>query len=68
MTGDCHVRFREGVGVRLPRATRLFIERLWKSVKYEDIYLKAYSSIAEARKGLTAWFDRYNKGAASSRA
>jgi putative transposase len=39
----------------------VFIERLWKSVKYEDVYLKAYSSIAEARKGLTAWFDRYNK-------
>ena len=31
----------------------VFIERLWKSVKYEDIYLKAYSSISEVRKGLT---------------
>ena len=39
----------------------VFIERLWKSVKYEDVYLKAYNSIAEVRKGLTAWFDRYNK-------
>jgi len=39
----------------------VFIERLWKSVKYEDIYLKAYNSIAEVRKGLTAWFDRYNR-------
>ena len=38
----------------------VFIERLWKSVKYEDIYLKAYSSISEVRKGLTLWFDRYN--------
>ena len=39
----------------------VFIERLWKSVKYEDIYLKAYSSISEVRKGLTLWFDRYNQ-------
>ena len=39
----------------------VFIERLWKSVKYEDVYLKAYNSIGEVRKGLTAWFDRYNK-------
>lgn len=39
----------------------VFVERLWKSVKYEDIYLKAYGSIAEVRKGLTAWFDRYNR-------
>jgi putative transposase len=39
----------------------VFIERLWKSVKYEDIYLKAYSSISEVRKGLTTWFDHYNR-------
>jgi len=38
----------------------VFIERLWKSVKYEDVYLKAYNSIAEVRSGLTTWFDRYN--------
>ena len=39
----------------------VFIERLWKSVKYEDVYLKAYNSIGEVRKGIAAWFDRYNK-------
>ena len=39
----------------------VFIERLWKSVKYEDIYLKAYSSISEVRKGLATRFDRYNR-------
>lgn len=38
----------------------VFIERLWKSVKYEDVYLKAYDSIATARKELTNWFIRYN--------
>ena len=38
----------------------IFIERLWKTVKYEDIYLKAYSSIADVRKGLKVYFERYN--------
>ncbi len=39
----------------------VFIERLWKSVKYEDIYLKAYSSITETRKGLSPYFKFYNE-------
>jgi putative transposase len=38
----------------------VFIERLWWSVKYQDVYLKAYSSIAEARKGLGVYFEFYN--------
>jgi putative transposase len=39
----------------------VFIERLWKSVKYEDIYLKAYSSMKEARRGLCEYFKFYNE-------
>ena len=38
----------------------VFIERLWWSVKYQDVYLKAYSSIAEAREGLREYFEFYN--------
>ena len=38
----------------------IFIERLWKTVKYEEVYLKAYESIAHARKELEKFFDRYN--------
>jgi putative transposase len=38
----------------------VFIERLWRSVKYEDIYLKAYKSIAEVRQGLREYFEFYN--------
>ena len=38
----------------------VFIERLWRSVKYEDVYLKAYGSIAEARQGLREYFEFYN--------
>jgi putative transposase len=39
----------------------VFIERLWKSVKYEDIYLKAYRSMKEVRTGLTDYFTFYNE-------
>jgi putative transposase len=38
----------------------IFIERLWKTVKYEEVYLKAYESITHAKKELTRFFDRYN--------
>lgn len=39
----------------------VFIERLWKSVKYEDVYLKAYPSMTEARRGLCQYFKFYNE-------
>jgi len=39
----------------------VFIERLWKSVKYEDIYIKAYGSMTEVRKGLASYFQFYNE-------
>lgn len=38
----------------------VFIERLWRSVKYEDVYLKDYSSVAELRRGLNHYFHYYN--------
>ena len=38
----------------------IFIERLWRTVKYEEVYLKAYESIAHAKKELGKFFDRYN--------
>jgi putative transposase len=37
----------------------VFIERLWRSVKYEDIYLKDYANGADVNDGLTRWFDLY---------
>ena len=39
----------------------VFIERLWKSVKYEEVYLKAYDSIAAARQELIDYFSFYNR-------
>jgi len=38
----------------------VFVERLWKSVKYEDVYLKAYDGVNAARFNLAAYFDFYN--------
>ena len=38
----------------------VFIERLWRSVKYEEVYLHAYTNGTEARSGLTRYFSSYN--------
>lgn len=38
----------------------IFIERLWRSVKYEEIYLKEYGSVNELIKSLKSYFDFYN--------
>ncbi len=38
----------------------VFVERLWRSVKYEDVYLKAYETVAAARDGLGIYFEFYN--------
>ncbi len=40
----------------------LFVERLWKSVKYEEVYLHAYDSLPEAHRGLARYFTFYNQG------
>jgi len=39
----------------------IFIERLWRSVKYEEIYLNEYSSVSALRKALKAYFNFYNR-------
>lgn len=39
----------------------VFIERLWRSLKYEDVYLKDYSGLSEARDGIGKYFDFYNQ-------
>jgi putative transposase len=38
----------------------VFIERLWRSVKYENVYLRAYENAMQLRRGLTEYFDFYN--------
>lgn len=39
----------------------IMIERLWRSVKYEEVYLKDYQSVKEAHSGLKAYFEFYNE-------
>ena len=39
----------------------VFIERLWRSVKYEEIYLHAYDTVSDARAGFGRYFDVYNR-------
>jgi putative transposase len=55
---------RSGVQISMDGRGRwmdnVFIERLWRSLKHEDIYLKAYADGREARVGIAAWMDFYN--------
>jgi len=57
----------EAVGIRISMDGRgraldnIFIERLWRSAKYEDIYLKDYASVPELDAGLQAYFWYYNQ-------
>ena len=39
----------------------VFVERLWKSVKYEEVYLKAYDSVADAKANLATYLRFYNE-------
>ena len=56
----------KGLGVRISMDGKgrwmdnVFIERLWRSLKYEDIYLRDYGTIPELGEGLKRWFARYN--------
>jgi putative transposase len=38
----------------------VFIERLWRSIKYEEVYLRAYASVSEARAGIGRYLTFYN--------
>ena len=55
---------REGIAISMDGRGRaldnIFVERLWRSVKYEDIYLKGYASMPELLFGLTEYFVFYN--------
>jgi putative transposase len=66
-TSEAFLNILTTSGIRISMDSRgrwmdnIFIERLWRSVKYEDVYLKAYGSIPEARRGLTEYFEFYNR-------
>lgn len=56
----------EGLGIRVSMDGKgrwmdnVFIERLWRSLKYEDIYLKGYTNIGDLEVGVEEWMERYN--------
>jgi putative transposase len=39
----------------------VFVERLWRSVKYEEVYLRAYDTASEARTSIGRYLDFYNR-------
>lgn len=55
---------REGIRISMDGRGRaldnIFVERLWRSIKHEDIYLKGYTSMVELTAGLTEYFAFYN--------
>ena len=56
----------EGLGIKVSMDGKgrwmdnVFIERLWRTLKYEDVYLKEYGTLCDLRQGLREWFRRYN--------
>jgi putative transposase len=56
---------RHGVTISMDGKGRcmdnIFVERLWRSLKYEEVYLHAYPTVAEAKAGIGAWLDFYNE-------
>ena len=65
-TGEAFIGLLKKHGFRISMdgkgryADNIFVERLWRTVKYEEVYLKAYSNGREAKVGLDAYFHFYN--------
>ena len=66
-TSDAFTTVLKDAGVRISMDGKgrwidnVFIERLWRSLKYEEVYLKAYDTVAEAIRGIGDYFDLYNE-------
>jgi putative transposase len=66
-TSDVFTKVLKDAGVRISMDGKgrwidnVFIERLWRSLKYEEVYLKAYETVAEAVRGIGDYFDLYNE-------
>ncbi len=65
-TSESFTGVLKGAGIRISmdgvrRAyDNIFVERLWRSLKYEEVYLHDYAMIPDARQGIGQWFDFYN--------
>lgn len=66
-TGEAFTGILKEAGVRISMDGKgrwidnVFIERLWRSLKYEEVYLKAYESAGEAKESLGRWMQFYNE-------
>ena len=66
-TGEAFTERLEGEGIAISRDGRgrvfdnIFVERLWRSVKYEEVYLKDYQDLVEAGRNLGNYFSFYNQ-------
>jgi putative transposase len=49
-----------GIAIKGAWRDKVFVERLWRSVKYEEVYLRAYDSVSDARASIGRYFDFYN--------
>lgn len=58
------VRHREKIAISIDGRgvwrDKVFVERLWRSVKYEEVYLRAYGSVSEARASIGRYLTFYN--------
>jgi len=63
--GFTHVLKAHGIQISMDGKGRwmdnVFIERLWRSLKYEEVYLKAYDSVAQAKQSIGIWMNFYNQ-------
>jgi putative transposase len=59
-----YIRTARGVQISMDGKGRcldnIFTDRLWRTVKYENVYIQSYADMASARVGLTGYFDFYN--------
>jgi putative transposase len=65
-TSEAFTQRLKDAGVRISRDGKgraldnIFVERLWRSVKYEEVYLKDYAGVGQAVRSLSLYFDFYN--------
>ena len=65
-TAEAFTEVLKGLGIDISMDGRgraldnIFVERLWRSVKYEDVYLKGYAGVPELLLGLAGYFEFYN--------
>lgn len=66
-TSDDFTTMLHGHGVAISMDGRgcwhdnVFVERLWRSIKYEEVYLHAYESVSAAKAGIERYLDFYNR-------